>query len=84
VPLGVGAGDARHGTPALRRTDIYTGHNPYLKGNQLTSESSTRPSSKSLLRGVRVIELDLWPNRENAEILVMHGGELKTPRTHLR
>ena len=53
---------------------IYTGHNSYLKGNQLTSESSTKPIIKALKQGVRVIELDLWPNGEKSEILVMHGG----------
>ncbi|CAI5947359.1 unnamed protein product [Closterium sp. NIES-64] len=53
---------------------IFTGHNSYLSGNQLTSDSSVKPIIKALQRGVRVIELDLWPNNEKTEIVVMHGG----------
>ncbi|CAL9074929.1 unnamed protein product, partial [Musa textilis] len=41
---------------------IYTGHNSYLTGNQLSSDSSDIPIIKALQRGVRVIELDMWPN----------------------
>ncbi|CAI5960442.1 unnamed protein product [Closterium sp. NIES-64] len=58
---------------------IYTGHNSYLKGNQLTSDSSVKPIVKALRRGVRVIELDLWPSSDKSEILVMHGGTLTRP-----
>ncbi|CAI5515386.1 unnamed protein product [Closterium sp. Naga37s-1] len=58
---------------------IFTGHNSYLSGNQLTSDSSVKPIIKALQRGVRVIELDLWPNNEKTEIVVMHGGTLTKP-----
>ncbi|GAV66610.1 C2 domain-containing protein/PI-PLC-Y domain-containing protein/PI-PLC-X domain-containing protein/efhand_like domain-containing protein [Cephalotus follicularis] len=58
---------------------LYTGHNSYLTGNQLWSKSSVEPIIKALKRGVRVIELDLWPNsrKDNAE--VRHGGTLTAP-----
>ncbi|CAI5469153.1 unnamed protein product [Closterium sp. Yama58-4] len=58
---------------------IFTGHNSYLSGNQLTSDSSVKPIIKALQRGVRVIELDLWPNNDKNEIVVMHGGTLTKP-----
>ncbi|GJP31053.1 hypothetical protein CLOM_g8191 [Closterium sp. NIES-68] len=58
---------------------IFTGHNSYLSGNQLTSDSSVKPIIKALQRGVRVIELDLWPNNEKTDIVVMHGGTLTKP-----
>ncbi|XP_047335434.1 phosphoinositide phospholipase C 2-like [Impatiens glandulifera] len=41
---------------------IYTGHNSYLTGNQFSSACSDVPIIDALKRGVRVIELDLWPN----------------------
>lgn len=52
---------------------IYTGHNSYLTGNQLSSGCSERPIVKALLDGVRVIELDLWPNAAKDEVEVLHG-----------
>ncbi|TYI78271.1 hypothetical protein E1A91_D06G199400v1 [Gossypium mustelinum] len=56
---------------------IYTGHNSYLTGNQLSSDCSEVPIIKALQNGVRVIELDLWPSKD--EILVLHGRTLTTP-----
>nr|CAB3460076.1 unnamed protein product [Digitaria exilis] len=47
---------------------IYTGHNSYLTGNQLSSGCSERPIVKALLDGVRVIELDLWPNAAKDQV----------------
>lgn len=52
---------------------IYTGHNSYLTGNQLSSECSDAPVIKALQRGVRVIELDLWPNSTKDDVNVLHG-----------
>jgi len=52
---------------------IYTGHNSYLTGNQLSSGCSERPIVKALLDGVRVIELDLWPNTAKNDVEVLHG-----------
>lgn len=56
---------------------IFTGHNSYLTGNQLNSDCSEKPIVAALRRGVRVIELDLWPSKDN--IHVKHGGTLTTP-----
>lgn len=53
---------------------LYTGHNSYLTGNQLSSDSSVEPIIKALLKGVRVIELDLWPNSKQNNVEVRHGG----------
>ncbi|CAN7008109.1 unnamed protein product [Brassica oleracea var. botrytis] len=58
---------------------IYTGHNSYLTGNQLSSDCSEVPVIKALQRGVRVIELDLWPNSTGTDINVLHGRTLTTP-----
>lgn len=52
---------------------IYTGHNSYLTGNQLSSDCSEEPIIKALQRGVRVIELDLWPTSNKDDIKVDHG-----------
>lgn len=51
---------------------IFTGHNSYLTGNQLSSDSSEVPIIDALRRGVRVVELDLWPDDEGG-IKVTHG-----------
>ena len=53
---------------------LFTGHNSYLTGNQLSSDCSVDPIIKALKRGVRVIELDLWPNATNDDVDVCHGG----------
>ncbi|CAK7331198.1 unnamed protein product [Dovyalis caffra] len=58
---------------------LYTGHNSYLTGNQLSSDSSAEPIIKALRKGVRVIELDLWPNSTKDEVEVRHGGTLTNP-----
>ncbi|XP_050211249.1 phosphoinositide phospholipase C 6-like [Mercurialis annua] len=66
-------------TAPLAHYFIYTGHNSYLTGNQLSSDCSEVPIIKALQRGVRVIELDLWPGSTKDEILVLHGRTLTTP-----
>ncbi|KAH7855255.1 hypothetical protein Vadar_022922 [Vaccinium darrowii] len=66
-------------TAPLQHYFIYTGHNSYLTGNQLSSECSSIPIIKALQRGVRVIELDLWPNSAKDEVHVLHGRTLTTP-----
>ncbi|OWM69955.1 phosphoinositide phospholipase C 2-like [Punica granatum] len=58
---------------------IYTGHNSYLTGNQLSSDCSDAPIITALERGVRVIELDIWPNSDKNDIHVLHGRTLTTP-----
>ncbi|PWA68665.1 phosphoinositide phospholipase C family, EF-hand domain pair [Artemisia annua] len=65
----------------LQHYFIYTGHNSYLTGNQLNSDCSDVPIIKALQRGVRVIELDLWPNSAKDGILVLHGRTMTTPVT---
>ncbi|XWS28684.1 hypothetical protein CRYUN_Cryun25bG0092400 [Craigia yunnanensis] len=58
---------------------LFTGHNSYLTGNQVSSASSVEPIKDALLRGVRVIELDLWPNSKENDVEVRHGGTLTSP-----
>ncbi|XP_057441798.1 phosphoinositide phospholipase C 6-like isoform X2 [Lotus japonicus] len=58
---------------------IYTGHNSYLTGNQLSSDCSEEPIIKALQRGVRAIELDLWPTSNKDDIKVDHGWTLTNP-----
>ncbi|KAL9263785.1 Phosphoinositide phospholipase C 2-like protein [Drosera capensis] len=52
---------------------LYTEHNSYLTGNQLGSDSSVVPIIRALKKGVRAIELDLWPNSSKDGIDVYHG-----------
>ncbi|KAI4372929.1 hypothetical protein MLD38_011109 [Melastoma candidum] len=66
-------------TAPLSNYFIYTGHNSYLTGNQLSSDCSDAPIIKALQRGVRVIELDIWPNSTKDDIHVLHGRTLTTP-----
>ncbi|XP_010535381.1 PREDICTED: phosphoinositide phospholipase C 5 isoform X2 [Tarenaya hassleriana] len=58
---------------------IYTGHNSYLTGNQISSKCSDVPLIKALKRGVRALELDLWPNSTKDDILVLHGWAWTPP-----
>ncbi|KAK9061058.1 hypothetical protein SSX86_018238 [Deinandra increscens subsp. villosa] len=66
-------------TAPLQHYFIYTGHNSYLTGNQLNSNCSEVPIIKALHKGVRVIELDLWPNSAKDGIHVLHGWTMTTP-----
>ncbi|KAJ3682827.1 hypothetical protein LUZ60_013054 [Juncus effusus] len=63
---------------------IYTGHNSYLTGNQLSSDCSDVPIIKALQKGVRVIELDMWPNSTKDDINILHGRTLTSPVSLLR
>jgi phosphatidylinositol phospholipase C, delta len=52
---------------------VFTGHNSYLTGNQLSSDCSDVPIIKALQRGIRVIELDMWPNSTKDNVDILHG-----------
>lgn len=66
-------------TAPLSHYFMYTSHNTYLTGNQLSSDSSDIPIIQALQGGVRVIELDLWPNSTKDNVDVLHGRyELNT------
>lgn len=60
-------------TAPLHHYFIYTGHNSYLTGNQLSSDCSEIPIVRALENGVRGIELDLWPNSGKDNVHVLHG-----------
>ncbi|XWS71572.1 hypothetical protein CRYUN_Cryun03dG0149400 [Craigia yunnanensis] len=66
-------------TAPLSHYFIYTGHNSYLTGNQLSSRCSIKPIIEALKRGVRVVELDIWPNSRKDDVRVVHGRTLTTP-----
>ncbi|XP_050387900.1 phosphoinositide phospholipase C 6-like isoform X2 [Argentina anserina] len=68
-------------TAPLSHYFIYTGHNSYLTGNQLSSDCSDVPIIKALERGVKVIELDLWPTSSKDDVQVYHGRTLTAPVT---
>ncbi|KAL3830175.1 hypothetical protein ACJIZ3_018977 [Penstemon smallii] len=58
---------------------IYTGHNSYLTGNQISSDCSEVAIVEALRRGVRVIELDMWPNSTKDNVDIRHGGAVTSP-----
>ncbi|KAI3498759.1 hypothetical protein L1887_34540 [Cichorium endivia] len=67
-------------TAPLSHYFIYTWHNSYLTGNQLSSNCSEVPIIKAPKRGVRGIELDLWPNSSKKSVhrlIVIHAGKPK-------
>ncbi|KAK8513295.1 hypothetical protein V6N12_052492 [Hibiscus sabdariffa] len=66
-------------TAPLSHYFVFTGHNSYLTGNQLSSDCSDVPIIKALKRGVRVVELDLWPNFSKDDVHVLHGRTLTAP-----
>ncbi|XP_051131894.1 phosphoinositide phospholipase C 4-like [Andrographis paniculata] len=66
-------------TSPLSHYFVYTGHNSYLTGNQLTSDCSDVPVIKALKKGVRVIELDIWPNSTKDDVHVLHGRTVTAP-----
>ncbi|CAA0834406.1 Phosphoinositide phospholipase C 2 [Striga hermonthica] len=66
-------------TAPLSQYFIYTSHNTYLTGNQVSSDSSDIPIIRALQGGVRGIELDLWPNSTKDNVDVLHGRTLTTP-----
>ncbi|KAG9142542.1 hypothetical protein Leryth_011637 [Lithospermum erythrorhizon] len=66
-------------TAPLSNYFIYTSHNTYLTGNQLSSDCSDVPIIEALHRGVRVIELDMWPSSAKDDIDILHGGTLTSP-----
>ncbi|XP_050239825.1 phosphoinositide phospholipase C 6-like isoform X2 [Quercus robur] len=67
-------------TAPLSHYFTYTGHNSYLTGNQINSDCSVVPIVKALKRGVRVVELDMWPSDDTTHgVHVYHGWTLTTP-----
>ncbi|CAK9173557.1 unnamed protein product [Ilex paraguariensis] len=78
-PLSPSLGVHHDMTAPLSHYFMYTGHNSYLTGNQLSSDCSDVPIIKALHSGVRVIELDIWPNSTKDDVDVLHGRTLTTP-----
>ncbi|KAI2796050.1 1-phosphatidylinositol 4,5-bisphosphate phosphodiesterase eta-2 [Blomia tropicalis] len=52
---------------------IASSHNSYLSGNQITSSSSYEMYRKILQNGCRSIEIDIWEDGPDSELVVYHG-----------
>ncbi|KAJ9188902.1 hypothetical protein P3X46_000257 [Hevea brasiliensis] len=78
-PLDLKRGVHHDMTAPLSHYFIFTGHNSYLTGNQLSSDCSDVPIIDALQSGVRVIELDIWPNSNKDNVEVLHGRTLTAP-----
>lgn len=57
---------------------IYTSHNSYLTKNGIAGDCSDVPIVHALKNGVRVIELDIWPNAFGDDVEVRHGRTFTT------
>ena len=56
---------------------IYSSHNTYLEGNQISGFSSCDMYARVLKAGCRCVELDCW-NGDNGEPIIFHGHTLTT------
>jgi len=77
--------ESKFDTPILKNTlsdfFISSSHNSYLQGDQLFATSSCIALEDMVMKGVRVIELDVWPGDKDAKVdvpepKVYHGHTL--------